>query len=223
MLATPCLSLYSEHCWLGEACTDEDIRSVAAFITGVPFEVTEAVSDFFCRMGGDHCIGQKIIWSDPLINLLCYGYDYPMIESLYTGALETLEKYPDLPDVDYYKLVFRCALHKIRHHETVRDHYKAGDKAWLANYCANVIPVMLKDFEDLYHTHYTLYHRDYKTQGYEMNMIRFAGALERIRYTRTMIEQYIAGEIDEIEALEPEVIKGEAQKHVGRDRVMQSF
>ena len=223
LLATPCLSIYSEHCWLGESCTDEDIRSVAEFITKVPFAVTEAVSDFFLRLSGDYCTGQKIIWSDPLINLLCYDYDFPAIESLYTDALETLEKFPEVPDVDYYKKVFRCALHKIRHHKTVRDRYKAGDKAWLADYCANVIPVMLKDFEDLYHTHYTLWHRDYKTQGYEMNMIRFAGALERIRYTRTMIEQYVAGEIDEIEALEPELIKGKAQRNINRDRVMQSF
>lgn len=223
MLATPCLSLYSEHCWLGEACTDEDIRSVAAFITGVPFEVTEAVSDFFCRMGGDHCIGQKIIWSDPLINLLCYDYDYPAIESLYSAALETLEKYPNVPDMDYYKKVFRCALHKVKLQQTLRDHYKTDDKAWLADFSQNTIPVMLKDFEDLYHSHYELWHRDYKTQGYEMNMNRFAGAIERIRYTGWMIDRYVAGEIDEIEALEPELIQGKKQKHVGRDRVLQSF
>jgi len=49
--------------------------------------------------------------------------------------------------------------------------------------------------------------KDYKGNGLERIMMRYAGTLERLRYTKLRIEQYLAGEIEEIEELEPETIQ----------------
>ncbi len=222
-LATSCLSIYSEHCWLGEGCTDEDIFSVAQCITGMSYEMTQTISDFHVRQPGDHNIGQMIIWSDPLINLLCYDYDLPEAEKLFCAALEELEKHPDMPDWAYYKAVFRCVIHKTRLHQTLRAHYKAGDQQWLADFAEKTVPEMKADFEELYRLHDELWHRDYKTQGFEMLAIVFAGAIERIDYAGRIIRQYLKGELGQIEALEPEVMQGHRQKFLWRDSVMQTF
>ncbi len=222
-LATPCLSLYSEYCWLGEACTDEDIFSVSEFITRMPHALTEAISDFFCRLPGDYCWGQLITWSDPLVNLLCYDYDLPKAEQMYEDALKIFEKYPGAPDIEYYKLVFKCAIHKAKLQQSLRARYKAGDKAWLEDFADKTVPAMLEDFQALYEYHDLLWHRDYKTQGFEMNSVTFGGAMERIRYAGKTVKKYLSGELNVIEALEPELLQGKKQMHITREAVMTSF
>ncbi len=222
-LATACLSLYSEYCWLGTDCTDADIFSVSEFITKMPHELTEAISDFFIGLPGDYCVGQMVTWSDPLVNLLCFGYDLPKAEKMYTAAMEVFEKYPDAPDMAYYKAVFRCALHKAKLHQDLIPHYKAGDKAWLKSFAEETLPEMAADFEALFELFDSLWHRDYKTQGFEHTAMRYAAAIDRLRYTAKTIKRYLNGETEKIEALEPELIHGTMQKFTGRDAVMTTF
>ena len=213
-MAIPCFAMYSEYCWRGLECTKEDIYSVAEFVSKMPYELTEAISDLNCREEGDYNVGLLTLWSDPLINLLCYGFDFEKAEQLYEAALRTFEKYPDAPDIEYYKAVLRSALDKVKIHLTLHRHYKAGDRAWLADFAANAIPKMQKNFEELYRLHHDLWKQDYKAQGYELLSIRFAGAIERIRYTGEVINDYLTGKIDCIEELEPEVLQGKKQKLV---------
>ena len=223
MLGLPCFAMYSEYCWRGLDCTKDDIYDVAAFVTKTPFELTEAISDFFCGLDGDYNVGKLILWSDPLINLLCYDIDLAQAEMLYEKALETFEKYPDAPYIDYYKAVFTAVLHKCRLHRTLRDQYKAGDRVWLRRYSDEVLPQMEADFTHLYELHDDLWHRDNKTQGFEALCNRYAAAIERIRYTKKTIDRYLCGALDEIEALEPELIHGQKQKFLNHTRVMQTL
>ena len=46
MLSLPELALYSEYCWLGEACTTESIDAMARFVTGMTGELAQA--SLFC-------------------------------------------------------------------------------------------------------------------------------------------------------------------------------
>ncbi len=213
-MATACIAMYSEYCWRGLECTKEDIYSVAEFVSKMPYELTEAISDLNCKEEGDYNIGLLTLWSDPLINLLCYDFDMEKAERLYKAALGVFDRYPDAPDIAYYKAVFRSALDKVKIHLTLHSHYKAGDKQWLADFAANTIPQIQRDFEELYHLHHSLWKQDYKAQGYELLSIRFAGAIERIHYTGEVIRDYLDGKIDCIEELEPERIRGKKQKLV---------
>lgn len=213
-MATACLAMYSEYCWRGLECTKEDIYSVAEYVSKMPYELTEAISDLNCGEEGDYNIGLLTLWSDPLINLLCYDFDLKKAERLYESALNVFEKYSDVPEISYYKAVFRAALHKVKIHLTLRSHYKAGDREWLADFAANMVPQIQKDFEDLYHLHHDLWKQDYKAHGYEALSMRFGGAIERIRYTGEVISNYLDGKIDCIEELEPVVLQGKKQKLV---------
>lgn len=222
-LALPCLAMYSEYCWRGLDCTKEDIYGVAEFVTKQPYEYTEAVSDFHCGFANARNYGKMILWSDPLINLLCYDMDFPLAEKYYSEALQVFEKYPDVPYVDYYKAIFKAVLHKTKVHQTLRAKYKADDREWLAGFAKETIPEMMKDFEAAYALSDELWHRYFKTQGFEKLAGHYAAAIERIRYTGKMVERYLAGEIEEIEALEPEVEQGVEQGWLGADRVMYTY
>ena len=222
-LALPCLAMYSEYCWRGLACTKEDIYDTAAFVTGVPYELTEAISAFHCGFSNARNYGKMILWSDPLINMLCYDMNFALAEKCYADALETFEKYPNAPYIQYHKAIFKAALHKARVHQTLRTKYKENDREWLAAFAKETIPEMVKDFEAAYALSDELWHKYFKTQGFEKLAVHYAGAIERIRYAGRMIDRYLAGEIDEIEALEPEVLRGEAQGWLGAERVMYTY
>ena len=206
MLGLPMLSLFSEYCWLGEKCTDEDIWSISTFMTGMTKELSDAVSDFFFRYDGAVRAGKHIMWSDPLINLLFQDFDMDAGVNYLTNSMKVFEKYADHPDVPYFKAVFQCCLDKCYIQMNLRDKYKAGDKEWLKNFADNDIPVMIANFEKLQKLHHTSWHADYKTHGFERIMCRYAATKERLAYTAEIINKYLAGELSEIEELEPEVL-----------------
>ncbi len=221
--ALPCLAMYSEYCWRGLECTKEDIDSVAEFITGNPAELCDAISDFYCGEDGDRNVGKVMLWADPLINLMPFGYDMKKFEACFAKSLEVFEKYPNAPYIDFYKVLFRCSLAKTRIHMNLRNHYKAGDREWLKDFAENVLPVVIADFEKLYELHDYYWHKESKTHGWEKLGNAYAAATERLRYAKRQITLYLNGEISEIETLEPEVLEGEYTKHISADRVMRSY
>lgn len=223
MQALPSLAVFSEYCWRGLDCTRDDIDSVAEFITKTPRELTDAISDFFCGLIGDFNVGKLVLWSDPLINLLCYDYDLPAYEKCFMNSLKVFEKYPDAPYMEYYKALFKAVLSKTRLQISLRDKYKADDKVWLRDFADNVLPEMEKEFEKLSELHDDLWHSDNKTQGFEKLANRYAAAISRIKYAKRQIEKYLSGEISEIEALEPETIRGEKQQFLQAEDVMHTY
>lgn len=206
MLGLPMLSLFSEYCWLGEKCTQEDIWSISEFMTGMTKELSDAVSTFNWKYEGAVRAGKHIMWSDPLINLLFQDFDMEFGVNLMSEGMKVFEKYPDHPDVPYFKSVFQCCLDKCYIQMNLQAKYKAGDKAWLKNFADNEIPAMIEHFAQLQKLHYASWHADYKTHGFERIMCRYAATKERLAYTAEIINKYLNGEIAEIEELEPEVL-----------------
>lgn len=206
MLGLPMLPLFSEYCWLGEACTDEDVWGVSKFLTGMTKELADAVSDFFFRYDGAIRAGKHILWSDPLINLLFQDFDLEAGSKYLQDAMQVFEKYADHKDIPYYKATFQACLDKCYIHLNLRDKYKAGDREWLKSFAENDIPRFIADFDNLYQLHYDSWHADYKTHGFEQIMLRYAGAKERLAYTARVISRYLSGELSQIEELEPEVL-----------------
>lgn len=223
MQALFCLAMYSEYCWRGLDCTRDDINSVGEFVTKTSFELTEAISDFFCGLVGDFNIGKLVLFSDPLINLLCYDYDLPAYEKCFERSLEVFEKYPNAPHIDYYKALFRAVRSKVRLQQTLRDNYKAGNRAWLSDFADVTVPRMISEFKALSVLFDELWHNDQKTFGFEKTANDFAAAIARIEYAGKQVKRYLNGEISEIEALEEEPLRGEKQQFLPVARVMNTL
>lgn len=221
--ALPSLAVYSEYCWRGQACTKEDIDSVAEFITGLSGELCDAISDFYCNEVGDRNTGKLMIWADPLIFLLPFGFDFEKIAICYENALKVFEKYPDAPYIDFYKVLFRAALGKARMFRTLSEKYKARDLEWLRNFKDVTLPELIHDYETLYILHDRYWHEECKTHGWEKLGNAYAAATERLRYTAREIGKYLDGITDSIEALEAEILEGEYTLYLGSARVMSTY
>ncbi len=221
--ALPCLAVYSEYCWRGLACTKEDIDSVAEFITKLPAELCDAISDFYCEEVGDRNTGKLMIWADPLIFLLPFAFDFEKIEGYYENSLKVFEKYPDAPYIDFYKALFRAALGKTRIFKDLSRKYKEKDLQWLRNFKDVTLPELIRDYETLYLLHDRYWHEECKTHGWEKLGNNYAAATDRLRYTARQIGRYLDGEIDTIEELEAEVLEGVYTKFIGSARVMSTY
>ena len=221
--ATPSLACYSEYCWRGTACTKEDIDSVAEFITGMPGELCDAISDFYCDEPGDRNIGKLMLWADPLIFLLPYAYDFEKIEKYFENSLKVFEKYPNAPYIDFYKLVFRAALGKTRIFINLSKKYKERDLEWLRNFKEKDLPELIGVFEELYELHDEYWHAECKTHGWEKLGNAYVSVISRLRYTEREIGKFLDGKIDSIEALEAEVLDGAYTKYLKAARVMSTY
>ena len=217
------MAIYSEYCWQGLDATKEAIEDIAEFITGLNGEMCEAISAFYCEEGGDRNVGKALLWSDPLVNLLCYDYDLPKFAAYFENALAVFEKYPDAPYCDFYKILFRCTLAKTRLQMQLRDRYKANDTAWLQEFSDKTLSEMKQDFETLYELHDKLWHEECKTHGWEKLGNAYSAAASRIAYAKKEIDRYLNGEIAEIEALEPEVLQGSRQTGIMAHTVMNTY
>ncbi len=221
--ALPCLAIYSEYCWRGKEATKEHIDSIAEFITGIPSELCEAISDFYCGEEGDINTGKLMLWGDPLIPLVSFGFDFDKIERYYEKALKVFEKYPDAPYMDFYRVLFRCTLEKTRIHRDLHTKYKAGDKEFLRKFKDETLPPLIEDMKKLYEIHDFYWHEENKTHGFEKLGNAYVAAIARLIYTGREIEKYLDGKIDEIEALEPEVLEGIPTKLLRAPRVMSTY
>lgn len=206
MQALPLMSAFSERCWMGEACTEDDIWDMSAFLTGMNKELACAVSDFYMGYGGAIRSGKLILWSDPLINLMYEGFDMPAGIEYMKKSLAVFEKYPDYPYIEYFKAAFQACMDKCELHNELRAKYLADDRAWLKNFAEKRIPEMIADFRALQNIHHAVWHADYKTHGFERIMYRYFGAIGRLEYTAQVINQYLSGEKNTIEELDPEVL-----------------
>lgn len=217
ILAIPQLSLFSEYCWKGEKCTKDDIWSMSRFATGMTEELSHAISDFFFREDGAVRAGKHVLWSDPLINLLCFDFDLPAAKKYLTDAITVIEKYDN---TEYLLAAFRACLHKCEIHLNLREKYKAEDRRWLSEFAEKKIPQIIADFEKLHVLHREMWYRDYKAHGFENIMCRYGAAIERLRHTARVINDYLDGKITEIEELEPELIRGQKCKWLSANDFM---
>jgi hypothetical protein len=221
--ALPSLAVYSEYCWRGLDCTKDDIDAVAEFITKMPVELCDAISDFYCDEVGDRNIGKLILWADPLIFLLPYAYDFEKIAVYYENALKVFEKYPNAPYIDFYRVLFRATLGKTRIFIDLSKKYKEKDLAWLRQFKDTALPALISDFEELYELHERYWHKECKTYGWEKLGNAYAAATDRLRYTAREIGRYLDGTVDCIEALEGEILEGVFTKYLNAPRVMATY
>ncbi len=217
------LPIFSEYCWRGIDCKESDIYDMSEFLTGINKEIADATSSFFMNMDGAYRPGKLTLWSDPLINLLCYGFDLEKGAALIEQGIATLEKYKTVENVDYYIAVLRATLDKCRIHTELRAHYKAGDRAYLKRCADEILPQMICDFKELYEIHKALWRKNCKPQGFEVLSGRYGATITRMEYAIETINLYLSGDLPEIGELEPDVLRGDPIKHLFTKRAMQSY
>ncbi len=200
--ATAAFAIYSEYCYRGEDCTEEDIYDAAKALTGESREYLLAVSDFWCGYEGAVRIGTGLIYCDILIDTFCRDADFDDIIRRYEHSLAVIEASPEYPRSAYYKALFTAAKGKARLLRDLRPAYLAGDKACLEVLAKEEIPAVRAALREYYGQYKAIRKRDYHPFGFESTPVRYGGLDWRLEDAAEIILAYVNGETACIEELD---------------------
>lgn len=202
------MAIFSEYCYRGKECTEDDIYEIAEAISGENKELTLALSDFWADYDGSIRIGTAILYCDPLIDTLCYDVDFDDIISRYKNSLTIIEKYKNNPRYSYYKSLFQSALGKAEILKNLRPAYLGGDTDYLAHVAYEAIPRLDSCINELYNEFKKVWRDSYMPFGYEKVSVRFGGISYRLRETASILDAYINKKSSTIEELDCERVSG---------------
>lgn len=197
------LPVFSEYCYRGMDCTEEDILSAGEFLTKIDRKAFEAMGVFNMEEKQGMGPGKEEIYNDIFYNLGATNTD----SSKFRDALEVLKKYElqSGNNQKWYKyaiLLFKIATVKIDIRLNLRDRYLKGDKDYLKQLASSVLPALKEDYIALSKLHREQWLATYKPFGLEVLLVRYGGIIERLDYTIDTINQYISGRLTCIEELE---------------------
>lgn len=208
MQAVPGLTVFSEYCYKGKNCTDDDIYNASKHISGVDRELYHALSDNYIGLRGARSFGKAVMYGDPLVNLTNLIVDYDEAYNKFANSLEVLKARPNYKYNEFFTAIFRHGLCKLELYKNLKNAYKAGDKAYLEKAANVILPEAIAAFDKMYELFKADWKRDYKILDIMMYTHDFGGARLRMLDAVETINDYLNGKTDCIEELEAEIISG---------------
>ena len=208
------LPIYSEHCWLGDACTPEECHRQGERLTGLPQGVYEAMGAFYPN-AEDLRPGKMLVYADPL---------YPLLEGLWdlTGYAESLEKsaevlagYPDDPRCVYAGLLLTIARKKLSWISALRPAYVRGDRAEVGRMAREELPALRALYERLMTVWRGQWEEARKRNGWETPCARLGAVMARLDDAQHTLLRWAEGQADRVEELEEQPLP--AQRMWGRE------
>ena len=200
------LPVFSETCWQGEACPEDEIIKTSHCLTGLPWDVYAAMGELY-HDETESASGKALLWADPL---------YPMLEGRYEPIMEIADRvrkallyfrgYTNRLDIRYASAVLQVAAAKSELIAQLRSRYKVGDRSWLRQAVEMQIPELIRLYDQLMINHRALWERDMKRFGWEVLSLRYGAVIGRLRDMAYEISRYLDGRIPVIEELEQDVL-----------------
>ena len=206
--ALPGLAIFSELCYLGEDCTHQDIYRASETLCGVDEELFHAISDIYLGYKGATSLAKGFVYCDPLIDLMCYDVDYAAARETLQKAYDVIDAHKDYVHREFFLSLYRIAIDKAQLLGGIRTAYKTGDRGFLTQAAQELIPGLIREHAHYYDLFRNLWRASYKGFGLEMYTHDLGGVILRLKDTKLLLEQYLAGEVAAIEELETETITG---------------
>lgn len=209
-LSNPYLPIYTEYCYKGEDCTEEDIKRASEFLTKIKFEDTRA-------MGGLHeTINEVVIqprrgfYSDPLYDLGLRATSCPILIKKYTECAQRMDELVAKNDKNrdwyyYASLVYKIYCIKAELRLNLRESYQKDDRAYLEKARTEIFPELKHLMEIFTKVHKKQWYTYYKPFGFEVLSYRYGGLIMRINDAIEALEKYLSGEWEEIPELKEKV------------------
>ena len=203
------LAIYTEFCYRGMSCTEEDVLDIAGFVTKTPAEVITGVSDFFMGYDGAVGMGGRLIDADPLYELVRYPVDYGYTAKVCTKAADVLDTYPQNELACLGAKALRMSAAKCNLFADLRPAYQSGNIDTLKRITFEDVPKIISLATALFNMIEEIAERNRKPFGMEMLQNRFASILCRLDYTEKKLVKYINGEIEDIPELNEKELNDE--------------
>ena len=204
-LAAGLLPMFSEACWQGEGCPQEEIDLAGECLTGLPREALTAMGLFFPGPFEKPLSGKALIWCDPLYPLCLGEKDTPQAAAARAQrALDVLDRHTGREDCRYAALLFEIVIRKAKLVTHLRGDYLRGDRDALRAAADEDIPRLLTLYDQLMRAHRALWERDMKRQGWEVLALRYGAVMGRLADVQDELRRYLAGRLPSIPELDEE-------------------
>ena len=207
------LPIFSEFCYLGEECTNDDIYKMSEALCGTDRQLIDALSGFYLGLDGWASAARRLPYCDTLIDYTHYEFDYDAAEKKYTDILEVIReqvrenKYNAL-DLRYYELLAEICLRKSRVLRDLKQRYHAGDRTYLKAMVEQELPELRDIYTDFIQIVCKRWKRYCRIQKLDAVTADLGAAKARVEYAIYAIDEYLSGETEQIEELEIERLKG---------------
>ncbi len=168
-----------------------------------------------------HNPSKYLLFNDPFLGLLDYTV-HSELKARYTAAVPVLEASVNGRQFDYL-FTFHGKLLKLLSRKCdlgvrLRKAYQAGDRETLQALLAE-FPPMKQEVREVYEALRTLWYRENKSIGFELQEMRFGALMLRCESCYRMLQDYLNGAVAKIEELEEPVLPG----HYGMEGKAESF
>ncbi|MBQ4517547.1 MAG: family 20 glycosylhydrolase [Clostridia bacterium] len=202
-------AIFSEYCYLGHDCTEDDIHSVGEFLTGYKREMLTTISEFFLGYDGATSMGARFIHCDAFYELMRYTIDYKEAADRYFAAAEEMKQYAGEELADYARQAMLAAGEKAKLLELIRPAYQNRDMKALQEICHENLPACIEAVSAVGDWQEKLWHKYQKPFAIDGIQMRFAGIVKRLCYQKERLEAFLRGEALTIPELEETALNDE--------------
>jgi len=201
LLALNQLAIYSEFCWLGDACTPQAARRLGARLAGLDEDAYEAFDAFYAD-ALDHRPGKGLFYCDPLYPLTFGLWDLRGYAARLAQGLAVLETRRDDPRCDYACLLLSIAQKKLAWIEALRPAYEAGNRTAVRSMAQTQLPELLTLYERFLTVFRAQWEATNKPNGWETHSYRIGGVIQRLQDAKRELLRWADGDLAAIAALE---------------------
>ncbi len=212
--ALPSLPIFSEYCFRGKDCTEEEIYEISEALTGIDMKAFRALSDYHYPWVNEiekseyiwpNYMGKKIFYTDLFYNMT-ETYELGDILEKHIASLNAVKGagkgtlWEDF--FRYAELIFEITVEKIRVLMNIRKAYESRDLKALECIANEAVPGIKEKTASLSELHEEQWMNTYKPFGWEELGGRYAWILSRLDYVKKILLRFVNGEIASIPELE---------------------
>ncbi len=205
------LSFTAELCYRADAC-EAEIKERFNFISDGAYDAFSAMGQFNNIFDEEHkyedystrFLGYALYWQDILEGTYDSHLQNRPISQHYYKMADSLKSYKGKWEltVEYARRVFELIAKKSEIAEKLWSSYQSGDKEMLGHIANELLPGLLVAIDNAYEIEY----RDYLTWNKQANLSAidrsYGALLQRAKTAKRMLDDYIGGRLDKIDALE---------------------
>ncbi len=218
-LANPLLPVYSEHCYKGKACTEEDVARASEFLTKMKFEDYKKFGRLTYTYDtplrkNDWFIGRRLFYGDVLYDMSVTEESCDRTIAIFNESIECMKSCMEKKDVNekYYRYAYLvysiCAL-KAELRKNLRSSYQKGDRKYLEKVLNEYLPRLISLHKEFLVCHKEQWYETYKPFGFEVLSFRYGGIISRLNDAVEALDKYLSGKIDKIDELEEKIVINE--------------
>lgn len=205
------LPLFSEYCYRGINCRDEDIRAVSEYLTKISSDSIGAINNFHYKDENCQYNGKKLFYADIMYDCGFSAEQCEILKEIYTNSAKTINQYKTanmmMPTVhEYAELVFEICAIKADLGANLRKSYKEKNKNYFKMLASEILPLLREKYALLKEIHKKQWNSTYKPFGFEVISFRYGGIMSRIDDCIEKFTEYGSGGCRQISELEEEIL-----------------